>query len=89
MSDVELRLDGNAAAGDLAEVFTAEMTMAVCVCGHCGKAAPLGAAYLYKGGPGSVLRCSTCEGVIVRYARVRGRLMIDMAGAARLELPAL
>lgn len=89
MSDVELRLDGNAAAGDLSEVFTAEVTAAICVCGHCGSAGPLGASHLYAGGPGSVLRCSSCEGVLIRYARVRGRLMMDMAGAARLELPAL
>lgn len=89
MSDLEIRLDGNAAAGELAEVFTAEMTTAVCVCGHCGSAGPVGATYLYTGGPGSVLRCSSCEGVLMRFARVRGQLMIDMAGVARLELPVL
>ena len=36
MDDADMRLDGNAAAGDLAEVFHAEMTTAIGVCATCG-----------------------------------------------------
>ncbi len=40
----ELRLDGNAAAGALGEVFSFEVTMAEYACGGCGKKERLGGA---------------------------------------------
>ena len=42
MDDNDLRLDGNAAAGPLAEIFGREMTTAEAVCGGCGVDAPVG-----------------------------------------------
>jgi hypothetical protein len=39
-----MHLDGNAAAGLLAEVFTVEATTAVVTCAGCGASGPLGAA---------------------------------------------
>jgi hypothetical protein len=44
----ELRLDGNAVAGSLHEVFAVEMTTAIGTCGGCGAAGPVGAAHLYR-----------------------------------------
>jgi len=38
-----LMLDGNAIAGLLQEVFAAEMTTAIGICGDCGAAGPVGA----------------------------------------------
>jgi hypothetical protein len=57
-----LRLDGNAAAGVLREVFGSEMTTALGTCGSCGAVGPVGAVHLYVSA-GMVLRCPSCEAV--------------------------
>jgi hypothetical protein len=88
MDDSDLRLDGNAAAGLLAEVFALDATTAVVRCGSCGHDDPLGAAIVYAKAPGVVLRCRGCTGVLMRFAEIRDRVVVDMRGAARLELRA-
>jgi Family of unknown function (DUF6510) len=85
MSD-ELRLDGNAAAGLLSEVFTAEATTAVAACASCGAEGALGAAHVYANAPGLVVRCPGCSAVLMRFARIRGRVVADLRGSATLWL---
>ena len=80
------RLDGNAAAGTLEEVFNFEMTLAVAACGQCGTDLPLGAAMLYAHGMGMVVRCSTCDHALMRIARIRGAYYLDLSGMSRLVL---
>ena len=65
-SDSELRLDGNALAGELGRVFAVDVTAADGRCGHCGRVAPLGAQHLYRypHAPGAVVRCSACDSVL-------------------------
>ena len=41
MDDADRRLDGNAVAGLLAEVFRLEMTLAHAVCAGCGQTGPV------------------------------------------------
>lgn len=60
-----VRLDGNAAAGVLREVFIAEMTTASCRCAECGLRSAVGALHLYGGPVGSVLRCPGCEALVL------------------------
>lgn len=79
-------LDGNAAAGLLAEVFTVEATTAVVTCASCGGSGPLGAAIAYVTDIGTVMRCATCSEVLIRAAEIRGRVMLDMRGAAMIAL---
>jgi hypothetical protein len=86
MDDTDLRLDGNAAAGLLSEVFAAEMTTAVGTCGSCGKSGPLGATHVYMGGPGTVVRCPHCTAMLICVVRVRERLLVDTSGIQRIEL---
>ncbi|HEY7023211.1 MAG TPA: DUF6510 family protein [Ktedonobacterales bacterium] len=86
MSDESLRLDGNAAAGLLAEIFPFEMTSAQSECAGCGQTKPLGALMLYGGEMGMVLRCPSCDGVQMRIVRARGRYMIDMRGMSLLQI---
>ena len=64
----ELRLDGNAVAGLLQEVFAVEMTTAIGTCSGCGTAGPVGAARLYRGA-GIVLRCPHCDNVLAKTSR--------------------
>ena len=88
MDETDLRLDGNSVAGLLAEVFALEMTTAVVRCAGCGHDDPVGAATVYANAPGVVLRCRGCAGVLMRFAEIRDRVVVDMRGAARLELRA-
>lgn len=76
----ELRLDGNAAAGMLDEIFRVDVTSAVATCAGCGARGAMGEVHVYPHGPGVVLRCPGCDGVMLRFARIRGRLVADMRG---------
>ena len=89
MSEESWRLDGNAAAGVLSEIFAVEMTSALCTCAHCGHVAPLGSLVLYGGQVGMVLRCPTCEQVQMRVVRIPergGQYWIDMRGISILRV---
>jgi hypothetical protein len=80
-------LDGNRAAGLLREVFGREMTAAVATCGSCGAAAAIGETALYTGGPGTVIRCRACAGVLVVVTQIRGMACVDMMGMSALDMP--
>ena len=82
----DLMLDGNSAAGLLSEVFTAEATTAVATCASCGASGALGAAHVYAHGPGLVVRCPGCSAVLMRFARIRGRVLADLRGSVTLWL---
>ena len=86
MNEADLRLDGNAAAGLLAEVFSVEMTAAIGTCAHCGAANAIGAVHVYDQAPGTVLRCPACTGVLITIVQTRDRLLVDLSGTRRLEL---
>jgi hypothetical protein len=77
-------LDGNAAAGALSEVFTRDITTAIVTCAGCGASGPVAAAMLYR----SVLRCPTCDTVLMRYARVGGEMSVEMRGVRVIRWPA-
>jgi hypothetical protein len=85
MSD-DLHLDGNAAAGELAELFTAEMTAAIVTCASCGATGAVGAALLYGQRPGLVLRCPQCLAMLACITHVRERVLVDMAGVRILQM---
>ena len=80
-----LRLDGNAAAGALQEVFSFEVTTAEYACEGCARAGRLGEAMVYEvRGLGTVLRCPGCDNALIRLARVRGRYLVDLRGTQYL-----
>ena len=89
MDTSELRLDGNAAAGLLQELFIPEMTTAQVACASCGAVAEMGAQHLYTDprSPGAVLRCRRCETVLVVVVRGAGRLRLGVPGLAWLQVP--
>lgn len=89
MDGESLRLDGNAAAGVLEEIFTFEVTAAQSTCAGCGRSAPLGALLLYGGQMGIILRCPACERIelrVVRHGGQEGHYWIDMRGMATLRI---
>jgi Family of unknown function (DUF6510) len=82
----ELRLDGNAAAGILSEVFAAEMTAAHGTCAGCGATNVFAAAQLYAQAPGAVLRCPSCTAVLMCVVRLPdGGLVVDLSGLRRIR----
>ena len=78
------RLDGNAAGGPLAELFTVDLTVALATCAGCGRRAPLAEHDLYADAPALVLRCPSCTAVVLRYAASRDGLRLDLTGARLL-----
>ena len=75
------RLDGNAAAGILSEVFLPDLTTARTTCASCGAVRMLGALLAYAHGMGMVLRCPNCDGVLLRVARTQKQVWLDATGA--------
>ena len=79
-------LDGNVAAGMLANIFYPEMTIATTSCAHCGAVRQLGELVAYVHAPGVILRCSSCDAVLLRVMQNRNRIWLDMRGVSLLQL---
>lgn len=72
------RIDGNAVAGTLGEIFVHEMTAVRVACGGCGKIEPIGAEHAYRQAPGIVLRCCDCDAF---SSSLRGRERVTSSGS--------
>lgn len=83
----EMRLDGNAAAGALREIFAQEMTVAVGTCIGCGAAREVGTLLAYGHAMGVILRCPGCDTPMVRVTHTPGWLRIDASGVSMLAIP--
>ena len=79
------RLDGNAAAGMLRDVFAVEMTTAACTCAACKRVSTVGALYLYGGPMGCILRCPNCEAMVLCMTSVPTGRYIGMQGTLRIR----
>lgn len=88
IDDASLRLDGNACAGLLAEIFAAELTAARGACAACGAVARIGAQHLYDHprGPGAVIRCASCEHVLMVVVDTGARYRLGVQGLTWLEI---
>lgn len=86
MEDEERRLDGNAAAGILGEIFPFEMTMVRTVCAGCGRMEAAGAQLVYVDAPGVVLRCRYCDMALIKVVHGGGRYWLDLRGVACLQV---
>jgi hypothetical protein len=75
------RLDGNAAAGILSEIFVPDLTTARATCANCDDTRAMGALLVYAHGMGMVMRCPNCDAVVLRIARTPMRLWLDATGA--------
>jgi hypothetical protein len=88
MEEEDLKLDGNAAAGPLGELFSFELTTARGRCDNCGAIAEVGAVMVYSNAPGVVLRCPQCQNVLMRVAANGERHWLDVRGITWLEIHA-
>ena len=89
MDETQLRLDGNAAAGIVREVFVHELSAARGACASCGAIAQLGSQhlYMYPLSPGAVLRCISCQDVLMVFVHAGGRYRLTLRGLTWLEMP--
>lgn len=75
-------LDGNAAAGDFSDILANDPTTVTVRCGSCGATQAFGQLLAYLGGPGTVLRCRTCEAMVARVARTPAGTWLDISGSS-------
>ena len=90
MDETRCRLDGNAVAGLLEEAFGHEVTCIHGRCAHCGGVAELGAQHLYRypDSPGAVLRCRSCESVLMVIVRGGNCFRVGLPGVAWFDFGA-
>ena len=79
-------LDGNALAGPLSEVFAIDITGALGTCGGCGAVRAVAEAHLYIHAPAKLLRCPSCDGVLLRLDERGGRIILDLSGFRQLTI---
>jgi hypothetical protein len=86
MDQSDLRLDGNAAAGLLEELFAFEATMARAVCAGCGQEHRLGELTVYALELGAIMRCPGCDMAMLRVSRLDGECWLDATGTRTLRI---
>ena len=82
-----MELDGNAIGGLLHDVFSTEMTGAQATCATCGATGPVAGTMVYLRGPGTVVRCRNCTGLLMVVTQVHGLNCVDLGGVAALDAP--
>jgi len=80
------RLDGNAAAGALADLFHEDLTTATGRCAGCGATAALAEAACYASAMGDVLRCPFCDRVLAVVVAAEGRVRLSLPGLTGVAL---
>ena len=80
------KLDGNAAAGILQEVFPFEMTLVETTCTGCGRSGPIGGLAVYAHGMGTIIRCPGCDCALIRLVHAKGTYWLDMRGVSVLQI---
>ena len=83
---MENKLDGNAAAGILQAIFPFDITLVQATCEGCGATNAIGGTAAYMHGMGTIVRCPSCDTVLIRVAQVRGHFLLDMRGVRVLEI---
>jgi hypothetical protein len=81
-------LDGNAAAGELSNLFAMDITAAEGQCAHCGAKRRFAEVHLYMQAPGVVARCAVCQNILLRLVSVHQRVFLDLRGMTYLRFNA-
>lgn len=88
MQTEEMRLDGNAAAGMMSDIFVPDVTSASATCAACGARGAMGTLLAYGQSMGVVLRCPQCDGVMLRMVRTPREVRVDASGISLLVIVA-
>jgi hypothetical protein len=76
----DLVMDGNAAASLLQEIFVLDVTTAEIQCEACGCTGAVGSLPLYAASMGAILRCTNCDGILVRATHTPYGRWLEMKG---------
>jgi 4-hydroxy-3-methylbut-2-en-1-yl diphosphate synthase IspG/GcpE len=82
------RLDGNAIAGPLSEIFRVDMTTASGECRHCRALSLIADARVELDDSGFIVRCPTCTRTLFTVVRTEERTWVDLEGIVGLSIPA-
>ena len=85
---MENKLDGNAAGGILQEIFPFEMTLVQTTCEGCGLTGTIGELAVYMHSMGTIIRCPSCDTVLIRVVQAKGKYWLDMRGVRVLQISA-
>ena len=80
----DFAVDGNAIGGLLMDVFGAEMTTAAGTCAACGTVSMVAELAVYRPGLGTVVRCRSCDAVLMVFVRIHDVTCVDLHGLASL-----
>ena len=80
-------VDGNALAGPLSELFRFDLTTTSGECRHCGDVTVLARAMVYLDPNGYVMRCSSCDDVLLTVVTGPKRTWLDLSGISGLQIP--
>ncbi len=86
MDDSMRQLDGNAAAGLLAEIFAVDVTSAQAMCNGCHAVGPVAGLLAYGLEMGAILRCPGCGDALLRVSRLDGECWLDLRGMSVLRV---
>jgi uncharacterized protein DUF6510 len=79
-------VDGNVLGGPLGEAFGAELTASRVSCAGCSRVTVVADLVVYDAGPGMVGRCRGCGEVMLRVARIRDEVVLDLRGTGLLRV---
>ncbi|HWZ18902.1 MAG TPA: DUF6510 family protein [Ktedonobacteraceae bacterium] len=82
------KLDGNAAGCILQEIFAFEMTLVQTTCTGFGVTNAIGELAVYMHGMGTIIRCPSCDNVLIRVVQAKGHYWLDMRGVRVLQISA-
>ncbi|MFK4834357.1 DUF6510 family protein [Microbacterium sp. ZW T2_14] len=80
-------VDGNAAAGLLWDVFEADVTALIAVCGGCHEGAPVAAAVVEIDEAAAIVRCRTCTHTLFTVLRQDGRARLVIGSMHEIVRP--
>jgi hypothetical protein len=78
-------VDGNASAGTPMAIFGTELTTSTGACASCRRRSLVGEFAVYLRGPGTVVRCRHCAGVVMVIVEAYGVSCVDLRGLETLE----
>ncbi|WP_181435070.1 MULTISPECIES: DUF6510 family protein [unclassified Curtobacterium] len=81
------RLDGNAAAGVLADVFGTDTTTARVRCSGCGAVGVVATVVVLADAAGTVLRCPECDDVLATVVDDGATAWLSMPGVSAIGIP--
>lgn len=81
------RLDGNAAAGMLGELFRIDVTAAVVTCRRCGTRGPFAEVIAELDDDGLIVLCRGCRHTLFTYVRGATGPVLSVEGLGAVEIP--